>query len=62
MQVSEIQEADMFPYLERGYWPYEFRSQGYAWIFTSTSSVDSVTIVCPLRLAISDKPLVEVVI
>ena len=33
MQVSEIQEADMFPYLERGYWPYEFRSQGYAWIF-----------------------------
>jgi hypothetical protein len=33
MPVSEIQEADTFHYLERGYWPYEFSSSGCTWFF-----------------------------
>lgn len=52
----------MFPYLERGYWPYEFRSQGYAWIFYVNEQRGLCNYRMSLRLAISDKPLVEVVI
>ncbi len=33
MQVSEIQESDLFRYLERGYWPYEFSSPDCTWLF-----------------------------
>ena len=63
MQVSEIPETDMFRYLERGYWPYEFRSPLTAHGFSLFMKNKGIVSIEWLKTeAISYKPLVEVVI